>query len=461
MNSALVQLLPVDRGGGYKNTSSEPAAIPDDGKRFDDVFEQATSEAAPDKSAETDAVGDQAGSQTESQAGDKTGRKTESGKTRKDAAVDKSRKDRKDSSSNETEAAAVTGVATDGKAVDKLKKSLKDGETAGEIEKDGKTESGVKGFEAVKRAVKDAREASGRGAEKTALESGIAGLSKGDHSAEADEKESASAKTNESQADKNSLAGKLTVAAAKVNSDLSNDTASAKPGIELVGVTAADAAADKKASGKSGKNSKLRIVDHRTVSAAAGKSGKSTALNAGSSFGSEFEYTGRTTDFSSIGSQSDTSRADGKTAETKMFQSSVLSQLKDGINSQIVKQAGIVVKGNGTGEIKLVMKPESLGKVRIQLSLNDNHIAGRIIVENNMVREIFESNLENLYKAFGSEGFENGGLEVSVQGKGQDADRNSHKNSRGFSGRAAKAMDEAVPEVVSSEWRNNAVNMVV
>jgi flagellar hook-length control protein FliK len=153
------------------------------------------------------------------------------------------------------------------------------------------------------------------------------------------------------------------------------------------------------------------------------------------------------------------SKAADKAAAARSHQSALFSQLKDSVNSQIVKQAGITVKDNGTGEIRLVLKPESLGKVRISLSLTDNHIAGRIIVENNIVREVFESNLENLYKAFGSEGFENGGLEVTVEGEG--AGNSGRNKPGGFKGKAFRVLEDSVPEMVESEWQYNVVNMVV
>lgn len=205
-------------------------------------------------------------------------------------------------------------------------------------------------------------------------------------------------------------------------------------------------------------DTKLRVVNHRKTQSAKqtanqfklySEDGAGTAVTSSDDGGRTIE----------INAQTDGLKAEGRQTDVKSQQSAVLTQLKEGVNDQIVKQAGIIVKGDGSGEIKLVMKPEQLGKVRIQLSMNDNHIGGRIIVENNIVREIFESNLENLYKAFGSEGFESSGLEVSVQGEGSgQSDRQSRG---GINRRAVQAIEDAVPEIVDAEWQNNAVNMVV
>ncbi|TFG64880.1 MAG: flagellar hook-length control protein FliK, partial [Spirochaetales bacterium] len=90
------------------------------------------------------------------------------------------------------------------------------------------------------------------------------------------------------------------------------------------------------------------------------------------------------------------------------------AQLKEFLNSDIVKNTGIILKDNNSGEIKLVLKPANLGRVRIELNLQDSHLAGRILVDNNMVKEIFEQNMSNLEQAFRDSGFLNLSLEVGV-----------------------------------------------
>ncbi len=92
--------------------------------------------------------------------------------------------------------------------------------------------------------------------------------------------------------------------------------------------------------------------------------------------------------------------------------------LRDKGVPQIVKQTGILLKDNNQGEIKLVLRPDSLGKVRIRLNLQENNIAGRIIVENINVKDAFDGNLENLQKALRDSGFDTASLEVFVEGQG-------------------------------------------
>lgn len=80
---------------------------------------------------------------------------------------------------------------------------------------------------------------------------------------------------------------------------------------------------------------------------------------------------------------------------------------------EVVKQTGIILKSGGAGEIRLVLKPENLGSVRIRLALSESSLEGRIVVDNNSVKELVESSLENLRSALRMEGYQTN-LEVSV-----------------------------------------------
>ena len=81
---------------------------------------------------------------------------------------------------------------------------------------------------------------------------------------------------------------------------------------------------------------------------------------------------------------------------------------------ELVKRTGIIVRDGGEGEIRLVLKPESLGSVRVRISINNNSIEGRIVVENNSVKELFDASLDNLKASLKQEGFQSASLEVAV-----------------------------------------------
>ncbi len=246
----------------------------------------------------------------------------------------------------------------------------------------------------------------------------------------------------------------------KIDADELKTAAGKKQGINPLSAEAAPDAKDLKLkkTGSGDDKAKIRITDHRKNHDTA----KQVSADK-NSFTEKIDANEVKTDSAKAVIELNAETAERSTSSgpssVKSRAETVLTQLKEGVNAQIVKQAGIVVKENGTGEIKLVMKPESLGKVRIQLSLNDNHIGGRIIVENNTVRQIFESNLENLYKAFGTEGFEAGALEVTVEGDGSSDSRQS--SGKGSGRRIVQMIEDSIPDAGIDSWQDNLVNLVV
>ena len=138
--------------------------------------------------------------------------------------------------------------------------------------------------------------------------------------------------------------------------------------------------------------------------------------------------------------------------------STLRQTLSDSVNTEIVRAARMVVRGNDTGEIRLHLKPETLGNVRIMLQMHEGHIAGRIIVENSSVREIFEQNLASLIKAFNESGLETGALDVTVADSGNGNQPQS--DGRGAP-QAIRELDRAVPLVQLLEDDHELVDLVV
>ncbi len=132
--------------------------------------------------------------------------------------------------------------------------------------------------------------------------------------------------------------------------------------------------------------------------------------------------------------------------------------MKEQGNADIVRDAKLILKDEATGEIKLILKPERLGEVRIRLSLEDNRIAGRIIVENNNIRAYFEENMADLLEEFRENGFEHAGLDVSVR---QDSGRRQKGQERHISqSAAASVFNEHVPDSGYAEI-DSLINLVV
>ena len=68
------------------------------------------------------------------------------------------------------------------------------------------------------------------------------------------------------------------------------------------------------------------------------------------------------------------------------------------------------------------MEPENLGQLRLILSTHHDTVNGRLIVENNAVRTVVESNLSNLYDQLSRQGIRLENFEVSLNA-GQSGQR--------------------------------------
>jgi flagellar hook-length control protein FliK len=94
------------------------------------------------------------------------------------------------------------------------------------------------------------------------------------------------------------------------------------------------------------------------------------------------------------------------------------SALQERLLPEIVHQAGIILRDGGEGEIRLVLKPEHLGSVRIRLHLGESSLEGRIVVDNSNVKELLDANLEGLKSALRQEGYATANIDVTVSGDG-------------------------------------------
>jgi len=129
------------------------------------------------------------------------------------------------------------------------------------------------------------------------------------------------------------------------------------------------------------------------------------------------------------------------------------------VQGEIVKQTGIILRNEHSGEIRLVLKPDNLGSVRIRLSMDDNRIVGRILVENNSVRELFEQNMDSLTRALADQGYETGQFSVAVGGEG-DGRRDGREGALPAA-RLARRMEENIPLLEEQEFEETLVNLVV
>jgi len=139
--------------------------------------------------------------------------------------------------------------------------------------------------------------------------------------------------------------------------------------------------------------------------------------------------------------------------------------MQEAWNGEIVQSARIVLRDGDSGTIRLRLRPESLGNVKIELNLTDNNISGRIVVESDEAKSAFERNMSELSDAFRRGGFESASLQVSVgSGSGSGANANSGTGEGPFySERLRAAVDSgAEPSTAQAAYvmQGSAVDML-
>jgi len=109
---------------------------------------------------------------------------------------------------------------------------------------------------------------------------------------------------------------------------------------------------------------------------------------------------------SSLFKASDSQMPVGKTLED-----SVITQLSDKIQAAVK---------TGVTEIRLLLRPESLGEMRVKLTLEGDVVMGKIYVENQQVKHIIETNMQSLKDSLAQHNLQTGSFDVNVGGGWKD-----------------------------------------
>lgn len=103
----------------------------------------------------------------------------------------------------------------------------------------------------------------------------------------------------------------------------------------------------------------------------------------------------------------------GTVSSGSTFQQMLTQQLEYNA-PEFVKMGNIVLENNKSGTIDMILKPESLGNVKLSLQVSDKVITGQITVATKEAMEAFKQSMDSLKQAFVQSGFEDVNLNVSL-----------------------------------------------
>jgi flagellar hook-length control protein FliK len=123
------------------------------------------------------------------------------------------------------------------------------------------------------------------------------------------------------------------------------------------------------------------------------------------------------------GQESQSAPVSWETKAGQAFEDILARELHQNFNNDIVRHASVILRDSSEGTIRLALKPESLGNVKIRLEMAENKITGHITVESEEALRAFEREITSLEKAFVESGFEGASLEMSLAADGGGAEQ--------------------------------------
>jgi flagellar hook-length control protein FliK len=112
--------------------------------------------------------------------------------------------------------------------------------------------------------------------------------------------------------------------------------------------------------------------------------------------------------------------ADIKSADTVTTQGSarlpdtqLSKQVDESVMNQVVDKLNVAVK-SGITEMRIMLRPESLGDVQLRIRMEGDVVMGKIYVENQQVKHIVEANLTMLKDALAQHNLQVGSFDVDV-----------------------------------------------
>ena len=142
------------------------------------------------------------------------------------------------------------------------------------------------------------------------------------------------------------------------------------------------------------------------------------------------------------------------------FSEILARELRGDLSADIVRQASIVLRDGGEGIIRLSLKPETLGKVKIHLEMAENRITGHIFVQNEEALRAFQQEIHTLEEFFRDSGFE-ASLNAALDYRNEGQQRKEKEIEPFYSERFTATYEESGVTEFANGLELQAVNVLI
>ena len=141
--------------------------------------------------------------------------------------------------------------------------------------------------------------------------------------------------------------------------------------------------------------------------------------------------------------KADPALAAEKPAAHSLLGESLPPEVSRNVLDQVIKGVSVQIQGS-TSEMRLTLKPESLGEVVVRVRMEDGKMQAQIDVTQAGVKAALESNLPQLHEALAARGIDVQRIDVNAGGQSMLQDRQGRSDER----RLRRSMSDTAPDGV-------------